>query len=62
MLALLLLTGAVIGAQLGARVGGRLHGEQLRIILALMVLMVCAKLVFDLTAVPGDFYSIGTIE
>ena len=62
VLALLLLTGAVIGAQMGARVGGRLHGEQLRIILALMVLMVCAKLVFDLTGVPQDIYSIGLIE
>ncbi len=62
VLALLLLTGAVIGAQMGARVGGRLHGEQLRIILALMVLMVCAKLVFDLTGVPEDIYSIGVIK
>ncbi len=62
VLALILLTGAVIGAQMGARVGGRLHGEQLRIILALMVLMVCVKLVFDLTTNPVDIYSIGTIR
>ena len=61
VLALMLLSGAVIGAQLGARVGTRLHGEQLRILLALMVLMVCAKLVYDLTIDPADIYSIGTI-
>ena len=62
VLALLLLTGAVIGAQIGARVGTRLHGEQLRVLLAVMVLMVCAKLVYDLTIPPADFYTIGTIE
>ncbi|MDJ0980735.1 MAG: sulfite exporter TauE/SafE family protein [Kiloniellales bacterium] len=62
VLALLLLTGAVIGAQLGARVGTRLHGEQLRVLLAVMVLMVCAKLVYDLTIPPSDFYVIGTIR
>ena len=59
VLALLLLTGAVIGAQLGVRVGARLHGEQLRILLALMVLMVCAKLVYDLTITAGRHLSIG---
>ncbi|MDJ0946217.1 MAG: sulfite exporter TauE/SafE family protein [Kiloniellales bacterium] len=62
VLALLLLTGAVIGAQLGARVGTRLHGEQLRVLLAVMVLMVCAKLVYDLTIPPSDVYAIGTIK
>ncbi len=62
VLALLLLTGAVIGAQVGVRVGTRLHGEQLRVLLAVMVLMVCAKLVYDLTIPPSDFYAIGTIK
>ncbi len=62
VLALLLLTGAVIGAQIGARVGTRLHGEQLRVLLAVMVLMVCAKLVYDLTIPPSDIYVIGTIR
>ena len=62
VLALLLLTGAVIGAQLGVRVGTRLHGEQLRILLALMVLMVCAKLVYDLTIPPVDIYAIGGVK
>ena len=62
VLALLLLTGAVIGAQAGVRVGTRLHGEQLRILLAIMVLMVCAKLVYDLTIPPADIYSIGGLK
>jgi len=59
VLALLLLAGAVIGAQFGAKAGAKLHGEQLRGFLALMVLMVCAKLFFDLLATPDDFYTIG---
>ena len=52
-------TGAVIGAQLGAKAGARLQGEQLRGLLALMVLGVCGKLLFDLLATPAEIYSIG---
>ena len=59
VLALLLLAGAVIGAQLGAKAGVLLRGEQLRILLAIMVLAVCAKLGYDLTITPVDIYSIG---
>jgi hypothetical protein len=61
VLALLLLAGAVVGAQFGARVGVKLRGEQLRALLALMVLAVCAKLFFDLVAVPVDQFSIGAV-
>ncbi len=60
-LALLLLVGAVIGAQFGARFGARLRGEQLRGLLALMVLLVCAKLIFDLITQPDNIYSIGML-
>lgn len=59
VLALLLLLGGVIGAQWGAKMGSRLHGEQLRGLLAVMVIAVCLKLTFDLVATPGDRYSIG---
>lgn len=59
VLALLLLTGGVIGAQIGVRMGSRLQGEQLRILLALMVLGVCAKLAYDLVALPPDLFSLG---
>ena len=59
ILALILLTGGVIGAQIGTRAGTRLRGEQLRILLALLVLVVCGKLLFDLVATPDDLYSIG---
>jgi uncharacterized membrane protein YfcA len=59
VLALLLLTGAVIGAQIGAKARGKLHGEQLGIRLAVMVLGVCIKLGYDLTVTPEDIYSLG---
>ena len=62
MLALILLVGGVIGAQFGTRVGVRLHGEQLRSLLALMVLGVCTKLGYDLIATPAELFSLGTAE
>ena len=58
VLAGLLLVGAVIGAQFGARVGALLRGEQLRGLLALIVLAVCLKLVFDLVITPEDVFSV----
>ena len=59
MLAVLLLVGGVIGAQVGTRLGTRLKAEQLRILLAMMVLLVCGKLAWDLLATPSELYSIG---
>ena len=59
MLALLLLAGAVIGAQFGSRCGQYLRGEQLRGLLALIVLAVVGKLVFDLVVTPDDLFSLG---
>lgn len=58
MLAALLMIGGVIGAQLGVRVGAKLPGEQLRILLALMVLGTCLKVLLDLVLTPADVYSI----
>ncbi|WP_226779324.1 sulfite exporter TauE/SafE family protein [Oceaniglobus trochenteri] len=58
VLAVLLLVGGVIGAQIGTRIGVKLKAEQLRILLALLVLLVCGKLAFDLLAHPGEIYSI----
>jgi uncharacterized membrane protein YfcA len=60
-LAVLLLVGGVIGAQFGARLGVKLKAEQLRILLAIMVLAVCAKLGFDLVVMPDELYSLGRI-
>nr|WP_210432609.1 sulfite exporter TauE/SafE family protein [Iodidimonas gelatinilytica] len=58
ILTLLLLVGAVGGAQLGATLGMKLKGEQLRALLALIVLGVCLRMGWDLVSVPDDLYSI----
>ncbi len=60
VMAVLLLVGGVIGAQIGARIGVYLKAEQLRILLALMVLLVCGKLGFDLVVQPAELFSLGT--
>ena len=52
ILALLLLIGGVVGAQLGARASVRLKAEQLRMLLALIVLAVCLRLGIDLITMP----------
>ena len=57
MLAGLLLFGAVVGAQFGTRIGAKLKGEQLRGLLALLVLGVCAKLC-RCVITPEDFFSV----
>jgi uncharacterized protein len=62
VLALLLVIGGVIGAQIGGRTGARLPAEHLRILLALLVLVVCGRLAYEMTAPPGDLYSIATVE
>ncbi|GGF67149.1 UPF0721 transmembrane protein [Terasakiella brassicae] len=59
VLTLLLLIGGVIGAQFGARAGMKLQGEQLRVLLAVMVLSVCLKLGFDLIVTPDDLFNVG---
>ena len=58
VLAVLLLIGGVVGAQIGARIGVGMKAEQLRILLALMVLIVCGKLALELLLQPSELYSI----
>ncbi|MEE8444956.1 MAG: sulfite exporter TauE/SafE family protein [Alphaproteobacteria bacterium] len=60
LLALLLIVGGVIGAQIGTRLGAKLPGEQLRALLAAMVLAVCGKMAFDLISTPRDVFSLAT--
>nr|WP_309503110.1 sulfite exporter TauE/SafE family protein [uncultured Roseovarius sp.] len=60
VLAVLLLVGGVVGAQIGTVIGTRLKAEQLRILLAIMVMGVCFKLGLDLLLQPAELYSIAT--
>lgn len=59
VLAMVLLIGSTVGAQFGARVGRRLRGEQIRILLAVIVLTFAGKFVFDLLVPPENLISIG---
>ncbi|NKC04301.1 sulfite exporter TauE/SafE family protein [Ochrobactrum haematophilum] len=58
VLAFLLMVGGVIGAQYGARAGQKLRGEQLRLLLALLVLAVALRLAFGLFVRPDNLFSI----
>jgi uncharacterized protein len=61
LLALLLMVGGVVGAQFGAAAGEKLKGEQLRFLLAALVLLVCLRLAYELVARPFDLYSIAPV-
>jgi hypothetical protein len=53
LLAVLLLVGSTFGAQVGTVLGRKLKGEQLKILLAAIVLVVTVKIVFELTLTPS---------
>ena len=60
VLAVVLMVGGVIGAQFGAVAGEKLRGEQLRFLLALLVLLVGLRMAWSLVATPGEIYSLST--
>lgn len=57
-LALILLVGGAVGAQFGSRLGAKLGGEKLRLLLALIVLAVCAEMTGALVLPPEDTFSL----
>ena len=61
VLAFILAAGGVIGGQFGVRAGQKLKGEQLRALLAVMVLAVAIRLLFDLLLKPDELYSISPL-
>ena len=52
VLALLLLLGSTIGAQIGTSINKRLKGDQIKILLATLVLLVCVKMLYGLLVPP----------
>lgn len=60
VLMLTLLVGGVVGAQMGARFGSKLKAEQMRVLLALVVLAVCLRLLWELVGTPADLYSLSS--
>ncbi len=57
VLSALMILGGVIGAQIGVRIGSQLKAEYLRGILAILVLIVCAKILTDLILTPKDLFT-----
>jgi hypothetical protein len=53
LLAVLLLVGSTVGAQAGTVLGRKLKGEQLKVLLAVIVLVVTVKIIFELTLTPA---------
>ena len=58
VLGFMLVMGSAVGAQFGVRVGERLPGEQLRALLATLLLFIGLRLGIDLISRPDDLYSI----
>jgi len=57
-LALIMLMGGVVGAKAGARVGRLLQADQMRFLLALLVLGMGLKMAIDLITPPESIYSL----
>jgi uncharacterized membrane protein YfcA len=57
ILAVLLLLGSTVGAQIGTVFGRKLKGEHLKIFLAIIVLAVTVKILFDVTLPPSILLS-----
>ncbi len=57
VLALLICTGSIAGAQIGARMSRFLRGDQLKIVLASVVLLVAVKLAIGLVVTPANLLS-----
>ena len=62
LLALMLMIGGVIGAQFGARAGQRFSGEQLRLLLGILVLSVGLRFAYDLVVPPTELFTIRATE
>lgn len=58
VLAALLLIGSVVGAQLGARLASKAKPEQLRLALAIIVLIVALRMLLGLAWRPDEIYSV----
>ena len=57
VLSALMILGGVIGAQIGVKIGSKLKAEYLRGILAILVLLVCAKILTYLILTPADLFT-----
>lgn len=62
VLAAILLVGGVVGAQFGTVAGEKLRSDQMRILLGVLVLIVAARMGYDLVVTPNDLFSLGSLR
>ena len=62
VLAIILMVGGVIGAQFGARIGQNIRGDQLRVLLALLVLAVALRFFTGLVGEPDERYALSLLS
>lgn len=62
VLALVLMVGGVIGAQFGVRAGQAIRAEQLRLLLAILVVGVAVRVAVDLVVTPQELFTIVPVE
>jgi uncharacterized membrane protein YfcA len=58
LLALILTIGGVVGAQMGGRLGAKLPGEQLRFLMAIVILVTAGGMLYELVARPAEPFSL----
>lgn len=58
VLSFLLVLGGVVGAQFGVGAGARMKGEELRTLLALLIVGIAIRLLMGLVLTPSDIYSV----
>jgi uncharacterized membrane protein YfcA len=61
VLAGILIVGGVLGAQFGAGMGSRLKGEELRTVLAVLIIAIAIRLLVGLVLTPSDIYSLSVV-
>ena len=61
VLAFVLVVGGVVGAQLGVGMGSKLKGEELRTLLALLILAIAIRLLVGLAVTPSDLFSVSSV-
>ena len=62
VLAALLMAGGVVGVQYGGRIGARMQSDQLRLLIALLIVGMAMRFASELLVAPADIYIVAPVE
>jgi len=62
VLAAILLVGGVVGAQFGTIASEKLRGDHMQVLLGVLVLIVAARMGYDLVVTPNELFSLGSLK